>query len=211
MNGRGVIRHQHLALKDALEGPQTQFYERLKSKAGKGWCVALCGARYIGKTQLGVWLCQDARARKAEIWPEPARHKNWLASKYRKGMDLFLDVRATFANSSHLSERDVVQEYADTGLLVLDELHEPGGRTWQVRLLTHLIDERYMRGWDTLLLANLPSSKEFADLLGESVVRRIEETGEVCHADWPTITNLRRLGPDLGMPIPEPEAGAEPL
>lgn len=104
-------------------------------------------------------------------------------SRYRTAMRFFLDVRATFQRDSELSEKDVLDDLAETPLLVLDEIQERGETSFEDRLLKHLIDARYAAMRPTILIANL-TKKELASTLGPSIVSRAQENGKSIEFNW---------------------------
>jgi len=142
--------------------------ERLNSRMGSGFIVAIVGPRGTGKTQLGCGLCRSAAmvGRKC---------------LYASAMGFFLDIKESFINKT--SEKEVIERYVRPAVLVLDETQERGQSGWEDRLLTHLIDRRYGAKKDTLLLSN-QTETEFLLAIGESIASRLRETGGIAVADW---------------------------
>lgn len=104
--------------------------------------------------------------------------------RYAKAMDLFLDIKATYGRED-ICERDVIDEYRQPLLLVLDEASVRGETEWEDRMLVHLIDHRYDDEHDTLLLANM-TPEQFRETMGPSISDRLRETGGVIECDWPS-------------------------
>ena len=163
------IPERHKGTK-ALEGEKwLRLHDRIVSRVGTGFIIALVGRRGTGKTQMGVSLAKHvARAGKRPL--------------YATAMGFFIDIKESFRDKAS-SEKAVIEHYSTPALLVLDEMQERGETPWEDRLLTHLIDKRYQSQKDTLLLSN--QTKEiFLSSIGESIASRIIETGGVAVCDW---------------------------
>lgn len=89
--------------------------------------------------------------------------------------------------------------------LVVDQWDKAPGTDWETRYLFRLLDRRYNEGRWTLLVANVPPlpaelealppgdprraewiASAFGGLVGPSVLGRINETGGLVIADWPS-------------------------
>ena len=105
--------------------------------------------------------------------------------EYRKAMQFFLDVRATYNTRSELTERDIIDELASPRMIVIDEMQVRGGKPFEDNLLTHLIDERYASRLPTIMIANL-THEQLGASLGASIVDRVSENGAVINCDWPS-------------------------
>lgn len=152
------------------------IFDRLVSKLGSGFLVALIGHRGTGKTAMAVQLCR------AEIERRPIIHyTRHGVVRYTTAMDVFLSIRATFGTDT--PEKEALLAYEKPSLLVIDEIQERSGTDWENRLLTHLIDKRYGEKRNTLLLGNT-TAKGLADSLGSSVMSRMEECGGVIKMEW---------------------------
>lgn len=143
--------------------------DRLESRAGSGYIALLTGPRGTGKTQLAADLIAS-------------RCRSGHSARYVKAMDFFLAVKATFDGGSQ-TQRDVLRGFGRPELLVIDMVHVRGETSWEDQLLTHLVDERYDAGLDTILVSNLTES-EFVKSVGEDIASRANETGGVIVCDW---------------------------
>ena len=152
---------------------------KLRAALGTGFLFALLGDRGTGKTRLAVATIRECIRRTARNGFD-ANRPAW----YRKTLDLFLDVRASFKNESR-TEREVLAPYLACDLLVLDEIQERGGTDFEDRMLTYVIDKRYDANKDTLLISNLKAG-EFSKHVGPSIVDRIRECGAAINCDWPS-------------------------
>jgi DNA replication protein DnaC len=145
------------------------YLERLLSSVCHGggtW--ALLGDRGTGKTQLATALLRKA-----------AWH---CTGRYCKALDLFRDIRATFDGGN---EREVVGRLARVGVLVIDEIHQRGQSEWERNVLANLVDRRYDGRRTTVLIGNLTVAA-FAEVVGDSIVSRMVETGGALVCDWPS-------------------------
>lgn len=172
-------RHQGQEVR--ADGP---FGETLKSITGKistGFLIALSGPRGTGKTQLAAEVIRHG------VRHSPRSGHSGLAyePQYVRAMDIFLAVRATYRKGARHSERDVLSDYIRPALLVIDEVQERGDTEWENRLLTYVIDHRYGKQLDTLLIANL-QPEALAGSCGPSIVDRMRETGGVIECNWPS-------------------------
>lgn len=131
---------------------------------GTGCLLILLGDRGSGKTQLATELVRESRAchRKA---------------RYTTAIDFFLSLREAYRSAPDApSEREVLKQFIETDLLVIDEIHERGGSDWEDRMLRYVIDQRYGARRDTVVIGNLKRDALFA-ALGKSVESRFCEIG----------------------------------
>ena len=143
---------------------------------GTGFTAALVGFRGRGKTQLAV---------------EIIRHQCFEALKsvsYCKAVEFFMDIRAAFGPQSKITPKSVVAQYRHPELLVIDETQERFDTQTELIYLTLLLDLRYDDRLDTLLISNTIES-ELEASIGDSVLRRIDETGGIFRCDWPPLHN----------------------
>lgn len=138
---------------------------KAQEKIHSGGIILLYGKRGNGKTRLAAEFAIRCGS-----------------SRYRTAMRFFLEIRATFGNRE-VTELEIIDDLAQTGLLVIDEMQERSESDWENRLLTHLIDARYAEGKPTILIANL-SKKELAASLNTSVIDRIRGNGVSVEFNW---------------------------
>ncbi len=135
----------------------------------------LIGDRGPGKTQIATYLAQariiDGRS----------------CGFYRKALDLWGEIRASWRSDSKQSEAEVISKYRKTPFLVIDEAQERGDtdadRQWCDRTLAHLLDHRYDSRLATVIVANL-SEQSFDATIPASVRSRASESGGVKLCDW---------------------------
>lgn len=143
---------------------------RLKSKLGKGFIIAIIGIRGNGKTQMSV-----------EMMRQMAIDRR--TSRYCTAMEFFMQIKATYKKDSEQSENEIVQEFSQVPLLIIDEIGQRSENDWENRLLYEVINRRYNALRDTLIISN----QEIADLeaaLGPSIISRMRETGGIIECTW---------------------------
>jgi len=158
-----------------------------------GGIILMHGKRGPGKTRMaaeiaraGRFPCDQTRGKKLEGNAEPRK-----SALYRTAMRFFLDIRATYKKDSPGTERDVIDQLTECGLLVLDELQERGDTPFEDRLLTHLIDARYGALRPTIIIANLDEAQLGASL-GPSIVDRVHENGKRIEFTWASYRRAKR-------------------
>jgi DNA replication protein DnaC len=124
-----------------------------------------------------------------------------------KAADLFRDIRRAYVpvarGEAGVSEVGIVDTWASFDLLVIDEFHQRGETAAENNLLVNLLDRRYDQRLCTILIAN-QSVEEFSDAVGDSVVSRINETGEIVPFNWPSYRKPGNWKQTPGAPRREP-------
>lgn len=154
-----------------LTWPKPEVYAESLACADAGGILALLSPRGPGKTQLAVCLMLDFIARGMTA-------QYWLAA------DLFDFLRSLFEVKGAEAERKRVELY-QRRLLVIDEIQVRADTEFEDRELTRLIDKRYSNHVATVLIGNL-KREAFTNLMGSSIVSRINEVGTVPEIDWPS-------------------------
>lgn len=163
------LRHAEAQALDR-SGPWGQTFEKLRSKLGNGFLIALIGTRGSGKTQLGVELIRHEVTR-------------LVPAAFSSTTRFLMAIKATYRKDSKESEEDVLDLYRKPALLVLDELGRRGETDWEDRLLFELLNDRYNAVKDTLLISN-HTPADFEASVGPSLVSRINETGGIIDCAW---------------------------
>lgn len=145
---------------------------KLKSKLGHGFLVALIGGRGGGKTQLAVELMREA-----------TRRQN--SALYSTALEFFMHIKSSYRKDSKENEMDVILRYSKPSLLVLDEFGRRSESEWESNLLFELLDKRYGKMKNTVLLSN-QTKEEFLAAIGPSLASRMQETGGVMECNWPS-------------------------
>lgn len=163
-------RHKYFDLTENKLPQWQEQWERLSAKIGTGVIAVIIGTRGAGKTQMATCAIKKACGMEK-------------SAKFKKVLDFFLDIRRTYKKDSEISENEVLEKYCDYGLLVLDAIENRSDSQFENLLLNHLIDIRYDRCLDTILIGNF-DEKQFAENMGMSIVDRIHECGIKIVCNW---------------------------
>jgi DNA replication protein DnaC len=87
---------------------------------------------------------------------------------------------------SNFSER-----LCDESLLVIDEIHECDEMRVKDRVLTDIVDKRYARRRDTILISN-QTVDDFRHTANDSVLSRLTEHGGIFLCDWRSFRTKRQ-------------------
>jgi DNA replication protein DnaC len=170
-------RYANLTL--PTEGPWYQAAGKANSVLKTGGIVCLFGRRGTGKTFMAFDLASNGvfpNDQEKDGSPRPAI--------YRTAMEIFLLIRDSWRKDARSSELDLMDEWRDAALLVIDEIQERGETSFENQKLTAIIDSRYRQGRPTLLIGNYETKGELAASLGSSIVSRLTENGGTIHCDW---------------------------
>ena len=88
------------------------------------------------------------------------------------------------------SAAEVIISFLTPKLLIIDELQEAKGSDFEDRTLTAIIDGRYDRAVDTIIITNL-TTDAMGEALGPSIVSRMRECGGGIECDWPSFREAR--------------------
>jgi len=104
---------------------------------------------------------------------------------YKTAMRIFLEIRDTF-HRKEVSELELMDEFADAALLIIDEIQERGETLFEDQKLTAIIDARYQHRRPTLIIGNYETAEDFASSVSPSILSRMQEGGGAIHCDWPS-------------------------
>ena len=155
-------RHRDFKPEDSTSDVWTEQWNKLKNFIGNGVLAIILGQRGAGKSQMAVCAIRESC-------------KHLKSAKYIKALNFFLAIRASYKDKT-VTEDQVVQEFSAPFLLVIDAVENRGETSFENILLNHLIDMRYDRCKDTILISN-QNEKDFAASMGPSIVDRIHECG----------------------------------
>ena len=142
---------------------------------------------------------------------------------YTTFADLLLQIRDTYKSHSNLSELDVLKQYRETPLLVLDDLGVEKPSEFTASTLFQVLDHRYHNAQKTILITNYKPSNLAARLaVGDEttgaarIVDRITELAEWTEVTGPSIRpELAKIerdfsyAPDGGRPFPNRPEGLQ--
>lgn len=176
---------QHAALKIARE-----FAESFAAHAERGDSLVLSGLPGTGKSHLATAILQA-------IMPT-------YCGLYTTASNVIRTVRGTWRKDSESSETRVLNAYADTALLVLDEIGVQYGTDGEQTILFDVLDRRYREQRPTILLTNQDRAG-FKTFVGERVYDRLTETARWVSFDWASYRPKARNEFGKVAPINEPK------
>lgn len=135
-----------------------------------GESLIFAGMPGTGKTHLALALLQIA-----------ARHG--FHCRYETCQGMIQAVRRTWGKDGEGRETDVLDEYSDCQLLVLDEVGVQSGTDAEKNLVFSVLDRRYAEMRSTILITN-QDRKGFTASVGERVVDRFREMGAWVPFTW---------------------------
>lgn len=177
----GVEPLHRMTVEDDLLGgdPWMRTYQGIAPRIGTGMLLAMVGPRGTGKTQMAAKLIHDCCYAASNPL---GQDKQTPCAKYARLMTLLMELKESYRGNGP-SESDIIKRYAAPSLLVLDELHERSESDWEQRVITMLIDLRYSRKRDTILISN-QKPDFFLKSVGPSIASRMEEKGEIVRCEW---------------------------
>ena len=105
-----------------------------------------------------------------------------IPARYVTARALLMRIKATYSGSGE-TEDEVVREYSNVGLLVLDELGGHSVSDHDLALLTMILSERHEECRPTVLVTNL-SPAELRSWIGIRVYDRLRQAAQVVSFDW---------------------------
>jgi DNA replication protein DnaC len=161
-------------------------YAKALSTTDSGGITILYGGYGTGKTRM-AW--EVARAHKSKRPNISTSEQGWTTT-YRKrpmvyttAVNLFSTIKSTYTSGTKKSEKEVVSDFTEAALLVIDEVQERGETQYEDRQLTAIIDARYAADMPTILISNY-SWEKLASTLSPAVIDRIEENGAKLAFTW---------------------------
>lgn len=164
--------------------PWATHYESASRVICNGGMAAFLGDRGTGKTQMAVSLIRD----KCDCHELDENHMRFVTTApkialYRRVSDVLNEAKGSYRSGSNVSLKAILGEYAKVPLLVLDEVHELGDSEHDIKIITSILDKRYFSQKASIMIANC-DARQFAKMIGPSIVDRIHETGGVLKFDW---------------------------
>lgn len=146
-------------------------YDKLRSRLGEGMIYCLSGGRGRGKTQMATNLLQAASGDRRGV-------------RYTTEQHLYDCIKRSFnAGYGEHTQHDIIKMYGSVGLLVIDEIQQRSSNEWRDQIKEELIDTRYGKQLDTLLLTNLKPDAAI-EALGSSIASRMQECGGIIECGW---------------------------
>ena len=132
------------------------FKSELRSPAGS---VFLAGLRGVGKTHYAVALMREYL-----LNAEPIRNAKNLFYEHGLGLpeaafitapELLLAIRDSFGENSERTEKEIIDQYADSDFLILDDLGAEKTSQYSLQTLYTLLDRRYREERRTVITSDL--------------------------------------------------------
>ena len=161
-------------------------YAKALATTDSGGITILYGGYGTGKTRM-AW--EVARAHKSKRPNISTGEQGWTTTYkkrpmvYTTAVNLFSTIKSTYVSGTKKSEKEVVSDFTEAALLVIDEVQERGETQYEDRQLTAIIDARYAADMPTILISNY-SWEKLASTLSPAVIDRIEENGAKLAFTW---------------------------
>ena len=94
-------------------------------------------------------------------------------------------IKQTYSKDSEINEQEMIDQFADVSLLIVDEVGIQVGSEHEKVLMFEIFNERYQSMRPTILISNL-SIKDLEKFLGERIMDRYRECGSVLAFNWPS-------------------------
>ena len=158
--------------REALE--MTTEYVNNIDALRSGRSLVMSGTVGVGKTHLAAAIVNSV-----------IKIENNTCAIYVTARDMIRCVRGTWGMRDG-SEISVIERYATTPMLVIDEIGVQYGTDSEMISMFEIIDKRYGNQLPTVFISNLPL-KEMTALLGDRIIDRLREDGSVIlNMNWPS-------------------------
>ena len=161
-------------------------YSQTLATTDSGGITILYGGYGTGKTRMAWEVARAHKPKRPNIscggigWSTITKKRPMI---YTTAVNLFSTIKSTYISGSEKSEKEVVADYCEAALLVIDEVQERGETQYEDRQLTAIIDARYAADMPTILISNYTWEK-LASTLSPAVIDRIEENGAKLSFTW---------------------------
>jgi DNA replication protein DnaC len=102
---------------------------------------------------------------------------------YTTCLDMIRSVRDTWRKDSKYSETQVLQEYEDAALLIVDEIGVQYGTDGEQTVIFDVLDRRYRQMRPTIFITNQDKAG-FISFIGERSFDRLKQTAKWVSFDW---------------------------
>lgn len=147
------------------------YADHFEDRARKGACLILCGNPGTGKNHLASAVAQAVLSK---------GHSVLQVTAY----DIIARIRQTWQRGAdNRAELDVIREFAEAGLLIIDEVGKTFGSDGERVHLFEVIDHRYRDLKPTIILSN-ESIAGIEKYLGSAAFDRLCQNGDLLLFDW---------------------------
>jgi DNA replication protein DnaC len=185
---------RHRAQVELVGDEWTATYQKALQVANACGIVALIGGRGTGKTQMAWQIAKNVRLSNVNTVNRDSGFTKEInrPAIYRTAMEIFVELRSTYAPKAEKTEWQLMKEYENAALLVIDEINVTTGNNFEDLKMTAIMDKRYQRLRPTILIGNV-DLQQFSDRMGKSVINRIEEDGIILSCNWPSYRTKKPL------------------
>jgi len=161
-------------------------YSRALATTNSGGITILHGGYGTGKTRMAWEVARAHKSKRPSIsiggvgWSTTTKPRPMI---YTTAMNLFTAIKSTYSALSEKAEKNVIADYCEAALLVIDEVQVRGETKFEDDKLTSIIDARYAADMPTVLISNY-SWEKLASTLSPAVIDRIEENGAKLAFSW---------------------------
>lgn len=167
---RAVVDELSQTADDQRTGKWWDTFARIRAELGSGMLFGLVGTFGCGKTVMAGMLLRaacDCGMKQPTYTTAPAMFRRLHAARENGGEDA------------------VIADYRRKSMLVIDEAHERANTDYEDRRLSEIINLRYGRSLDTLLVTNMQPD-QFARQIGGAVIDRMRQCGGIVACNWPS-------------------------
>jgi DNA replication protein DnaC len=170
-------------------------YAQALATTDSGGITILYGGYGTGKTRMAWEVARAHKSKRPNIgaggigWSTITKKRPMI---YTTAVNLFSTIKSTYTAGTEKSEKEVVSDYTEAALLVIDEVQERGETQYEDRQLTAIIDARYAADMPTILISNY-TWERLASTLSPAVIDRIEENGAKLAFTWESFRKKHTL------------------
>ena len=185
---------RHRAQIELIGDEWTATYQKALQTANSCGIVALIGGRGTGKTQMAWQIAKNVKLQNVNTVNYDSGFSKQInrPAIYRTAMEIFVELRSTYAPKAEKTEWQLMKEYENAALLVIDEINVTTGNNFEDLKMTAIMDKRYQRLRPTIIIGNV-DLQQFSDRMGKSVINRIEEDGIILSCNWQSYRTKKPL------------------